>query len=277
MSRFGLRTFRGNISSNITSAFFDVDLEAFLVATGITDATTVNALSTLISSLKSNNFWNKFQAIYPMVGGTSTTCKFNLKDPRDANDAYRLTFSGGWTFASTGATPNASNAYADTYLAGTATALNDVHISYYSRTSNTGNFYCEMGISETDKCLFIIPNYSSTLGAFRGVNSRQTTSGESPSGTRQTSTGLFIANRIASGTMKLFRNGTPVITDNIASNSRSSVNIYLGANNNSTNVPANYTNRQCAFASIGEGFSDTDASTFYTIVQTFNTSLSRQV
>ena len=30
------------------------------------------------------------KAIYPFVGGTATTHKFNLKDPADINAAFRL-------------------------------------------------------------------------------------------------------------------------------------------------------------------------------------------
>ena len=38
-----------------------------------------------------------------------------------------------------------------------------------------------------------------------------------------------------------------------------------------------YGNRECALASIGLGLSDTEAANFYTAVQAFNTTLSRQV
>jgi hypothetical protein len=36
-------------------------------------------------------------------------------------------------------------------------------------------------------------------------------------------------------------------------------------------------NRECAFSSIGDGLTDTQASNFYTAVQAFQTTLSRQV
>jgi hypothetical protein len=34
--------------------------------------------------------WRKTHAIYPLLGGTASAHKFNLKDPRDLNAAYRL-------------------------------------------------------------------------------------------------------------------------------------------------------------------------------------------
>jgi hypothetical protein len=53
-------------------------------------------------------------------------------------------------------------------------------------------------------------------------------------------------------------------------------NLYLGAwNENGT--AAKFSDRQCAFASIGDGLTDTQASDFYTAVQAFQTTLSRNV
>ena len=53
------------------------------------------------------------KALYPFVGGTATSHKFNLKDPRDLDAAFRLQFNGGWTHNSNGVTPNGTNGYAD--------------------------------------------------------------------------------------------------------------------------------------------------------------------
>ena len=117
-SRFGLRTRTGQISSIIQGQYApsnDPDAQAFINAAGITGTTQQSAINTLVVSLKANNIWTKFDAIYPMVGGTATTHKFNLKNPADTNAAYRLSFVGGWTHSSTGALPNGTNAYADTF------------------------------------------------------------------------------------------------------------------------------------------------------------------
>ena len=85
----------------------DSDAQAFIAAAGISNPTEISAINTLVLDLKNNNnLWTTLKAIYPMVGGTATSCKFNLKDPRDLNAAYRLQFNGGWTFSSTGAKPN---------------------------------------------------------------------------------------------------------------------------------------------------------------------------
>ena len=55
----------------------------------------------------------------------------------------------------------------------------------------------------------------------------------------------------------------------------SNANIYLGARN--IGGGNQYAARECAFASIGDGLTDTDVSNLYTAVQAFQTTLSRNV
>jgi hypothetical protein len=52
--------------------------------------------------------------------------------------------------------------------------------------------------------------------------------------------------------------------------------MYLGAVNNS-NSGTFYSTKQCAFASIGDGLTDTEAANLYTAVQNFQVALSRNV
>ena len=113
----------------------DADALAFLTATGITDATITSAICGLVTSMKADGTWAKMSAIYPMVGGTATTHKFNLKNPADTNAAFRLNFVGGITHSSNGVAFGGVNGYADTFMAasGTLTANNN-SLSYYSRT-----------------------------------------------------------------------------------------------------------------------------------------------
>ena len=94
----------------------DESANLFFAASGLSDTTQKNAVNTLVKDLKRFGLWNKIKAIYPFVGGTPESHKWNLKDPRDTNDAYRLTFSGGWSHSSTGVKCNGSNTSADTFL-----------------------------------------------------------------------------------------------------------------------------------------------------------------
>ena len=120
----------------------DPDAVAFLTAASITDATITTAINTLVIQLKAIGVWSKLKAIYPFVGGTATTHKFNLKNPANTDAAFRLLFVGGWTHSANGALPNGTNAYADTFLnANTALTNTSNHLSFYSRTPS-GLFTC---------------------------------------------------------------------------------------------------------------------------------------
>ena len=95
---------------------YDVDAEAFIASASLTDVTQKSAVNTLVNDLKRFGLWTKIKAFYPFVGGTAESHKWNLKDPRDSNDAYRLTFAGGWIHTSMGVKTNGSNTTANTNL-----------------------------------------------------------------------------------------------------------------------------------------------------------------
>lgn len=94
----------------------DASATAFSNAAGLVDTTQRTAINTLVKDLKRFGLWSKIKAFYPFVGGSATSHKYNLVDPRDTDDAYRLTFSGGWTHNANGIKSNGSNTSANTYL-----------------------------------------------------------------------------------------------------------------------------------------------------------------
>jgi hypothetical protein len=251
---------------------YDADAQTFFTAAGITDTTQKNAVNQLVLDLKSYNIWTKIKAAYPMVGGTSTTHKYNLKDPQDTNGAFRLSFSTGWTHSSTGATPNGSSAFANTFLSTSAIGLNSGHLSYYSRTNNT-TVSCELGGGNPspDSYTLLELRNSSALGAFR-YNNTVPQNQVAIADTR----GFFIGTRTASNVIKLFRNDTNIINGSATSNATSIYSQYIGAYNGS-NTAFLYSNRQCAFASIGNGLTDSEAANFNIAVTTFQTTLARNV
>ena len=59
----------------------------------INNAQIANAVNNLVLDLKKYGLWTKMKAIYPIVGGNAWSHKFNLKDPRDVDSAYRLFLS----------------------------------------------------------------------------------------------------------------------------------------------------------------------------------------
>lgn len=248
----------------------DTNALAFILAAGITDSTQKSAINTLVLGLKSDNLWTKMKAVYPFVGGTATSHKFNLMNPVDSDAAFRLVFNGGWTHSATGAKPNGTNGWANTYVNGSVVlSQNSTHLSYYSRTQSNG-VEVEIGAGSTSNGS-LIEIRTSGITYYR-VNSAASYITYSDSDSRA----FYIANRSASNIVNGWRNSTKVTTGTTASTTPYNDNIYLGAFND-TGITSFYSTKECAFASIGDGLTDTEASNLYTLVQAFQTSLSRQV
>jgi hypothetical protein len=252
----------------------DANAQAFLDAAVITDQTQANAVNTLVTDLKTYGLWTKMKAIYPFVGGTATTHKWNLKDPRDLDAAYRLAFSGAWTHSSTGALPNGANAYADSFLIpSTALTLNNTSFGYYSRTNSSQSpSATEMAVgSSGTQLMYLRTKNSSGNAEGYSYNTNPATVANA------NSQGLYNVSRISDSSLKLYKNGSSIAsllttqTGNLPSNK-----FYLGAVNY-TGTVGEYSNKESAFAYIGDGFSDTEAANLYTAVNKFQTSLNRQI
>jgi hypothetical protein len=251
---------------------YNNETNAFLFSTQITDNTIQTATNTLVSDLKTANIFTKMKAIYPMVGGTATTHKFNLANAQDTDAAYRLVFSGGGTFSANGYQPGGVNGFANTFLSSSIMALNSGHLSYYSRTASVGTF-TEMGALQST------PNSYSDLGiSYSGYGAffRYNDSGLNVSIINNDSKGFYVGARTSANVIKFYKNGATIINTTFLSNATSTNNIIIGANNNS-GTAQNFTNRQCAFASIGDGLTDAEALAFYNAVNAFQVTLNRNV
>ena len=250
----------------------DADALAFITAASITDNTQKSAINTLVTQLKTYGIWTKLKAVYPFVGGNASAHKFNLKDPRDLDAAYRLVFNGGWVHSSTGVLPNGSNAFAETRFNPTSLTSSSAHLSYYSRTS-TGFAGYEIGSIQTSNTtqLALITRYSDDKQyAFAGNYNAL------PSTTNTDGRGFYITNRNSSTNTTGFKNITKTI-DTTQTGGLPNVNLCIGAYfMNGSNI-GGYGNKESAFASIGDGLTDTEASNFYTAVQAYQTTLGRAV
>ncbi len=251
----------------------DADAQAFLTAAGITDPTISSAIDTLVVTMKADGTWTKSKAIYPFVGGTASTHKWNLKDPRDLDAAFRLQFFGGVTHDSNGIQGNGTNGYAGTFISPSSNLTQDsTHLSFYSRTNeNTASVEVSaLGVNPsriTFSCAFL-GDFTSDLYNF--LTGRILTSNAN-------TTGFYIISRINSSTHKAFKNNSQLGSTNTgASSLLSNVtdNIVLFAQNTSSLFSSG---KQCAFSSIGEGLTDTEAANLYTAVQNMQTTLNRQV
>lgn len=258
---------------NVVVSFFDPDAAAFISATGIT-GTDALAINTLVVELKDAGIWSYLDAVYPMVGGTATTHKYNLIDPQDTDGAYRLEFNGGWTHDSSGALPNGTTAYADTfYIPNDNLTTANGHLSYFSFSDTASSNRVEIGcIDNTGTGGNPTDSFIRVLHIDRAFFPW---GGGDPNVGQSGSTGFYLLNARTSTTTDGWRNGTKIRNAGTTTNrGLPQVSVYVGAGHNASGAFA-YSNRGCSFASIGESIPAGLEDDYYTIVDDYQTNLGR--
>jgi hypothetical protein len=255
------------INPYVFGVSIDPDAQSFFnrvtAAGGTLSNTEKTAVNQLVLDMKSANVWTSMKAIYPMVGASAAACAQNLK-----SSSFTGTFTSGWTFASTGITGNGTSAFLNTgFMPITHNIANSAHISFYSRTNITtpsismgcydGANFNQLALSFSGITYWNINNGSSSIVVNGATNSL----------------GFFLASRTSSTNVMGQRNS--IQTFGTAATNLNTLNIYIGAINNFG--LQYFDSKECAFATIGDGLDNTQSSDFYTAVQTFNTTLSRQV
>lgn len=255
----------------VSSGGYDPDAQAFFdrvtTAGGTLSNTEKNAVNQLVLDMKSAGIWTSMKAIFPMVGASAAACAQNLK-----SSSYTGTFSSGWTFAGTGVTPNGVSAYMNTglnLLTTYGTTFNN-HFSLYYRTNNTGVFKVgavTSGNPYDGMSAHINYANTNTYNDNMGRNFINNT-------TYGNSAAFHLSSLLSTTSQKMYRNGTVKISGNATTSAvYANLTFWIGG----CNGLGQFDNRECAFASLGNGLTDTDASNFYTAVQAFQTTLSRQV
>jgi hypothetical protein len=263
----------GIVGSQIVQGF-DTDAQAFFdrvtTAGGTLSATEKIAVNTLVLALKANSLWIKMKAIYPMVGASAAACAQNLK-----SSSFTGTFTSGWTFASTGVTPNGSSAYMDSGFnnQGNWSSTSNGSMGFISRSDQSG-IICDMGSGTIASGANSSTIYSRFSGGqfYSGLNCISVV----PGSLNASSVGLFVTSRTSSTAYTRHKRGSSTIdttvTENVGTNPNTT--IFLGAGNNSGSAAA-FSSKQFSFCFIGDGLSQIEVDNYWTALQTFNNSLSR--
>lgn len=256
---------------------YDADAQAFFdrvtTAGGTLTTTEKNATNQLVLDMKSAGIWTSMKAVYPMVGASAAACAQNLK-----SSSFTGSFTSGWTFANTGVTPNGTSAYMDTFLNISLQAnwVGNNHFSFYSRTQTPSGSGWNMGVGNASNGL---PLFG--LAVVRSGNAAIYDSGNFPvdriNVTQSDGQGFWLGSASSTSSRTFTKNGSTIgVSTTITTATASNDTIYLGALNN-TNGSDFFMSQECAFSSIGESLTSTQASNFYIAVQAFQTTLSRQV
>ena len=258
----------------------ELSWERTLVSIPFTVPTQEAAINNLVLGLKADGIWTKMRCIYPFVGGTASSHKWNLKDPRDLNAAYRLQFNGGITHSNNGALPNGINGNANTFFNPIILNTNSVHFSAYYRTQNLAGYY-EFGVQNFEPD----PEGGGTIISCQEFLLSGTNFIAYGNGQQQNSAvvanniGNYICTRINSSSHQLYKNATLLqsITDTAI---LSDGDMYLMGHNTVYSSGGNYIFsgvEQIAFSTIGDGLNNTESINLNTRITAFQTALSRNV
>ena len=251
----------------LSSAPIDPDAQAFIMEAGITSALEQGAINDLVIGLKADSLWEKMLAIYPFVGGSPTTCKYNLKNTA----TFELVFNGTWAFSSNGIQPNGIDTYANTNFIPSSSGwlLGSSSISAYSRTNNTdtGSLW---GTKTANANTSLYPSLITGTGTNILHN---TNASQNPSPVPTSSSINLITSRINTTNLIIGVNAvaSSYVNTEFALSSRP---IFLSARNDNgtTNL---YSNRELAFAHIGTGLTIPECTLLYNQIQAFQTTLGR--
>ena len=255
---------------------YDPDALAFIQASSIPQTSQKLAINQLVLDLKAYGIWGKMKAIYPMVGGSAFYHKWNLKDPRDLDAAFRLNFVGGWTHSSTGALPNGTNAYANTGInASTVLTQNNSHLGFYSRTDTISTGRVSIGAGSLAASRFHLM-YLKNSGNASCYNT-SSVAGQFATATNANSQGFYLSNKTSAASLGLTldKNGLQIAANMaaIAANNYPNINIFISTYNGL----AEFDNKECAGATVGMGLNTTKRGQLEDMVNALNTSLSRNV
>lgn len=260
------------ICKNIYNRYSDIDAKQFMYASGISNNQIKDAIYRLCIDLKMAGIFTKCTAIYPFVGGTATTHRFNLRDPRDLNAAFRLQFFGGGTHSANGYQPNGTNAYADTFL---------VPNTFQSLNSNGMGLYIGTNLTE-------LQSEPVNMGAFNSVTQASSLvvnntvfggrmNGTSLSVANTDKRGFYSAQKTSATQTDFYKNGVSVVSGN-SGGTLSGFSIYLGTLNVSGSpYSLAYVRNDFRFAFISSGLTAIENLNLYSIVQSFQTTLGRNV
>jgi hypothetical protein len=258
----------------------DPDAAAFITAAGITDATQINAINRLVKNYKgigdinaSVDMWTGSKAIYPFVGGNASAHKFNLKDPRDLDAAFRIVFAGGVTHSAAGIIGNGTNGYGDTKVIPSVDLnLDDVLAHYYTPSTGFENkITFGTNLAAAGSRFFHYGAYNAGLLTETHINSG------TPSSPAVPRSGHHLIQRTSSINVNSYRNGVLNVNTASTSSALSTLPMFILCRNNN-GTPSDFNSMTMSFFGLrSSSLIGANALILYNIIQAFQTDLSRNV
>jgi len=246
-------------------------LNAVVSTGGTVNATMSAATYTFYSTLRSAGILDKLYRMYPFIGGTSAAHAVEGISP-SVNSG---TFNGGWTHSVSGATPNGTNGYMTQSPTIAPSIISTYGFGVY--------------INETGGVKTAIGSYSDNGTGVNGQGYAAIAFVVSPSDwaagsndklndvvlqTKTISQGFYAASRTSSSEVVLKQNTG---TTNVTITQVLDTQPQLIGGRSSNGAPEDFFNKRLAFVFQGRDLSSAELDTLYSAVQTYQTSLGRQV
>lgn len=259
-----------------------------LAVGGTLTTTEQNAVIQFVDDLETIGIIDDFDIILPILGGTSASCKINLFDPD--NTLYDWDYLGSPTFSSTGIKGNATNAAVRSLwkINGLAKANNtNAHISTYLKYYSGGSGLT--GVIDTAGSPYVKAPVCGYYGSSYGGMWTDSFGSLWAPGASSFEGFMYSDNRYGATSEQgqrfyynnILRGNTSLAPSSFTNDSGFALlNLYWYTQNATHVYNGEFSNDEYRFFSIGkklEGGSGTKRTDFYNAVQTFQTTIGRNV
>jgi hypothetical protein len=251
------------------SAPIDINAQLYINRAGIQSDTEKDAINKFVRALKYYNIWDNIHALYIPTGGTELSHKLNLKDPRDADDAYRLYYPNGAEHSNYGTSWNGIDQGALTFYSPTTTRLH--FMVYQDQPATAPYIFSGDRNGNTDYNSYTWSAFF-TNGGIGFANQGNYNYEPLPE-----QTGFFYGQRFHNDSTEGFVNGSLIAKwfqpFNPWYNTDTSQKIWI---NKSSSLPVFSGTARYQVLSIGNTMDSSDVRKYYEIVQAFLTELGIQ-
>lgn len=253
----------------------------YISARGITDATHISAVNTLVSDLYAAGLINadgsssKITTLH-LYGGTQFSAsnhKWNFMNPVDTDAAYRETYFGGLTHDVNGITGNGIDAYIDNHF---------THADFPSQNSAHTVHYSRQDINEGAGALR--PLYGNVSASFQGTalypdyngvtlyNAMLSSSGGGV--VSNSAQGLFLSTRTGAAVNQLYRDGVLFFNQNQTSVNVTTTTSIIGLGRSyNSGATDQYSKQNLCARSFGAGLDSTESVDYSNALNAYFTTL----
>lgn len=231
-----------------------------------------SAVETLVTALKTAGVWTKIQRMNLFAGTGLAACAVPLINTAGATLDTLTNFVEGDYSESTGLTGDGSTKYLNTGMLASALTANSTHWSVYYKRATAGNQQLHIGATESTNAFHgsaAASNGTILSDQYDASTSRLTNAVSAPYG-------FACGSRVASNDHKIYKGATQVATSSTGvTGALPARNIFVFARN--AGFPFEYSAGPLAMYSVGAGLTPAEVADFATAIQTFQTTLGRNV